>query len=232
MDKQTKELIFLGKKLQQRGVAKSQIEKIIRSKANSKEVFQEVVFELFNVSKENKARVVSKEDMPKLLSAQRVKKAYELRLRNSIVAPILILLLGFIVLGFADEELNWNAPFGYFTLVQGAILLGVFMFIRQEKLNNLLLIAGALFSLIWIVEIITIGFPNDLYEALYNPSYRYRQMGSGVRSGIARTFGYIFPILYVATKVIFSIVLFLPYLAFKKYDALDVQLKKDIDLLK
>lgn len=232
MTKETKELVSLGKSLLNKGIAIQKVEAILKSRANSKRHYEEISFELFNRQKETSRRVFSPQEMPKLLSAQRVKKAYELRLKNCLVAPVLIILMGFIVWGLSDEELNWNAPFGYFTIVQGLILLGLFAFIRQERLNNLLVMVGGLFSVMWIIEIIAIGIPNDLYEVLYDPSYRFAQTGSSVRSGITRTFGFIFPFLYVVTKVIFAIVLFLPYFAFKKYDELDVQLKKDIELLK
>ncbi|MCH2224633.1 MAG: hypothetical protein MK066_07670, partial [Crocinitomicaceae bacterium] len=89
-------------------------------------------------------------------------------------------------------------------------------------------IYGALvFGILFIVELVLFGMPNDLFEVYTNYDIQYSKRGA-----IARLIGFLFPWIYLGLKTSFIGLSILPGFNWRKYDSLTTEMKISVSELK
>lgn len=223
-------LIDFGKQLLQKGRTPSEIYNALSLKASSKDDLNETLKQVFK--SENKAPKRSQVELKKILIANNLKLNFEYSIIGLNRIAIVLLLVGGITLFLSNEEVNQNAVFGIITLIQAIFVTTLFTLVKYKKLYHLLIIAVYLYFILWIIELLIWGFPNDLLE-VYNlhkinvpPNYKLKANATG-----ARLIGFIFPFIYVGVKLFLGWFIFIAYWNYSKYDSLSNETKEELKKL-
>jgi hypothetical protein len=221
------ELIDFGNKLLKKGRTSTEVFNALAIRTSSKEVLNAA---LKKVNQPDKPLVQRKKsDIKKLLAANKKQLNFKYSLRTLLMIPFLILCTGGIVLFLSNEKVNGNSEFGYLTLLQGTIIFLLYALAKYKKMYHLFIICIFTFGVIWIIEVLVFGIPNDLLEAANHVKIRvphgYQQR---MNMGGARFLGYIFPYLYVGIKLLLGTLVFIVYRNHLSYDALDEKTKADL----
>lgn len=210
--------ILFGIKLVHKGRTPSDIQKVFKAKIKDEELRKSVMQEIFRRTAE-KPKNTS-------LSIAELNNYNSIRLnakyaKESIVrVPKLILILGIITWILSSEKLNQNAVFAYSTLIQGAALFVLFYLMKKNNDIKMLTYALGFYFLIFAIELLFFGFPNDFFEAYNHVELNYRithKIGPGVGYGIGRTLGFLAPFVYLSIKILFGLLIFRTYLFVQKY---------------
>lgn len=219
-----KELIDFGYKLISKGRTSIEIYNALRIKAKDEEQLSRVHKQV--VKPEAVAKKRSPELVRTLLSANKLKLKFEYSIKTLIRLALAILILGGLTFFLSSEEMNGNTPFGIATLIQGLLVMVLYVSVKQQKTYDFLLIAMVVYGSIYLIEIIFFGLPNDLYAAVYSGEFRVR--GSRVGSGIGLLFGYLFPFLYTIVKLTLGGMIFIAFWNYRNYDALPNDIKQEL----
>lgn len=112
-----------------------------------------------------------------------------------------LLVFGLVILLISKPDVNDYTPYSIFTISQGLFTLVLYSVSIRTKNYNLFYFVLLVYCLIWIIEIVFLGIPGDLYAGYANkrvilpPSFKIQTAFSG-----ARVFGKVFPILYICLK--------------------------------
>ena len=163
-----------------------------------------------------------------LLKANKVKLNYEHAINGLMRLVGLVLILGLMTLILSKEAVNQNTKFAIFTITQGIILAVLAILIRYKRMLELLLPALIIFVLIWVVELLFFGIPNDLYQVYYDQSIRVtpNRIGAQKSVGAARLIGFMYPILYFGVKLFLAVRLLITFRRFQKYESLSESTKE------
>ena len=167
------------------------------------------------------------------LRALKIQSRYKTSKKNRWYTAGFLLIFAFVVFSISSEEVNQNTVFSYFTFAQGLVLLPLYYLVQKKGMDQMLQVAFVTYIVIWVIEMCTVGFPNDLLAA-YNT---IRIEGSGSKPRI--TFLYreehanrevirIFPYFYSAIKLLFAILIFQTVRNVYRFHRLDPKLRSEI----
>ena len=223
------ELIAFGNGLIDKERTSTEIYNALLRKASSKEQLNRVLAKV--VKPEAKKKKRSPELVTVLLKANRIKLRSDYAIASLIRFTMVVLAAGGIVLFLSKEEVNNNALFGWFTLAQGFILLLLYYFVKHQEKTELLLVGLIVYCSIWLLELLIDGIPNDLLDVYNQPGVNVRtsNINQEVNSGGARAIGFMFPYIYVGTKLLFAWFAANAYFNHKKYNALPENIKLELE---
>lgn len=222
-----KELIEFGNKLIKKGRTSIEIFNALAYKSSSKEQLNRVHKQVIKPEAIKKKR--SPELVKKLLQANRIKLKSDYSIESLIRLAFLVLGVGGIVLFLSNEEVNGNAFYGWTTLVQGICLLVFYYMVKYRRKMDFLLIALTTYLLIWVIELLVGGIPNDLLEAYNGVQVRTTHIRQVQKVGGARVIGYLFPYLYIGVKFVLCWFVVTSYFNYRKYDSLPNDIKLELE---
>lgn len=222
------ELREYGQNLLDKGRRPGDVRIAFKSRDADPELKEEVLTELFHVDQQSIEAVPKKKRVgADVLAANKLKLKYSYSMRTLYRIPLLLLAVGIVVLVVSSEEVNMNNVFGINTCVQALVLGVLFVMAKTGKQNDFLSYGVASVGILFLIELILWGIPNDLFMALNEYEVHYTR-----RSAIVRLIGFIFPYVYLATKVGIIALAIQPALNWKKYNSLSTDMKASVDALK
>ncbi|MFK7785077.1 MAG: hypothetical protein AB8B56_08175 [Crocinitomicaceae bacterium] len=218
------ELIEFGYKLIAKDRTSIEIFNALRIKAENEEQLSRVHKQVVKPEAVKKKR--SPELVRTLLAANKLKLKFEYSVRSLVRLASAVLVVGGVTLLLASEEMNGNIPFAWTTIIQGALLMVLYVSVKYQKTYDFLLIALVGYVAIYGIELIIFGLPSDLYAAVYQDGVRIR--GSRVGSGLSLLFGYLFPFIYTSLKIVFGALVFTSFWNHKKFNELPNDIKLEL----
>lgn len=156
---------------------------------------------------------LSPDEREEFLRSNRIRSHYKDSKKYLWTYPFYILVFGTIVFAISSERVNQNTVFAYFTLVQGLILIPFYFMVKKSGKDQFLLFGLLSYVLLWLIEIIFFGFPNELLAA-YNTILLE---GRGLKPKVTflyreeyadREVTLVFPYVYTGVKLILGLLLF------------------------
>lgn len=222
-----KELIEFGNKLIAKERTSIEIYNALLNRASDKEQLNRVLPKV--VKPEAKKKKRSPEQVNVLLKAHRLKLRSDYSIQSLVRLSFVVLCVGGVVLFLSNEKVNGNAFFGWTTIIQGLSLLVLYSLVKYRGKSDLLLIGMVSYFLIWSIEILIDGIPNDLLEVYNNVRVRAPHIRQQTNVGGARFIGFIFPYLYLGVKAMLGWFVTISYLNYKKFDALPNEVKIELE---
>lgn len=146
---------------------------------------------------------------------------------------MIILMLGLITYALSSEQANQNEPFGWMTLLQGAVVGGLFLLAKYRNQNNLLILILLCYLAIWIVELILWGCPNNLLKGYYEGTYRsFSATQHNWGPGASGIIGLAFPYVYLGIKLAVGYAIVIAYFNYYKFNRLPHDVKLELKNLK
>jgi acyl-CoA hydrolase len=220
------ELIAFGNKLIKKGRTSIEIYNALVLKSNGKDQLNRVHKQVVKPDAVKKKR--SPELVRSLLAANRIKLKSDYSIKSLIRLSLLVIAVGVLVLFLSKKDVNNNAFFGWMTLFQGTVLLVLYWFVKYKKKVDFLIIAMMGYFLIWSIELIVGGFPNDLLEVYNRSEVRTHHLRQLKNVAAARGIAYLFPFMYIGAKFILGYFTVIAYFNHKKYDALSYDIKEEL----
>ena len=176
----------------------------------------------------------SQEEKDSFRRANRIKASYLFTKGTFGQNRYLIFIFSLVVFVISDEKVNQNTIFSYFTLAQGIALIPFYILVKRTDHYQHLRNAFIAYMLIWLVEIVLFGFPNELLAA-----YNTVQIGGGntMKPSIKllyreknadRDVYEIFPFIYSGVKLFFGGVLFFNFRAYYRWAKLPQSMKERV----
>lgn len=221
--KSLEELIQMGINLVEKERSATAIYQSLKANAASTEDLNaalEIVFEEPKTSLKKKYTP----EVQAMLKANRIKMNFDYTVKSMLIIPLAVCLIGVITLILANERTNGNAPFAYWTLAEGFGLLVLFSIVRFKKQYDMLLIAALGFSAAYILQLLLLGIPNDLFAV----SGVNGQASLKSKAFVVLVIGYLFPFIYLGLKIIVCLMVFTFYRRFRQFDNLSDQMKLDL----
>lgn len=232
--KTRKELYDFGIELIQKGRRPYDIRSAINAQSATPKDKESVLEELFRIDtapkKQSRQRIATTE----ILRENKKKINFEWSQHSLLRIPMMIIVLGIVVWVLGRPRVNDNAVFGIITFFTGIAIYIVLWLVKKYKMYQLLLIAFCLFFLFFSVELIVLGFPNDFLNGYNGTRMELGSRRLTVTTGgaLARILAALMPFIYLALKLTFGVLLYMPYYHFRKYDELPTDIKNQIELLK
>jgi hypothetical protein len=224
------ELLKFGIKLVDKGRSPREVHDALKIKTNDLDLVDEIMKEVYIEKTPLKKHTANR--IKELLKANRIKLKFEYSQKGLLRVPMILLIIGGVIMILSSERVNQNGIHAWITISQGAILFGTYAFVHYKKAYQMLLPALLVYSAVLLIEFVAFGIPNDLYKAYYVENVQIRSNG-GYRGkgqvGIARTFGNLFPLLYLIVKLFFVLIPLSIYMRFRNYDALTEDVKTDLE---
>lgn len=225
-----KKLIEFGHQLVDKGRTPREIYAAMERKASNKEELNEALEFVFKESNEVKMR--SPEKITELLKANKLKLNFHYSLKGLPRIAAIILIIGAITFSLSKEEVNQNGVFGLFTLTQGVVVSTMVYFVKSKSQLNLLLPIVLSYFIIFSLELLFAGIPNDLLEVYNHQGVKHQvRISHSIGIGIARFIGLIFPYIYLSIKIILGIMLYTNYNNYVKFTALSAEMKVELNKL-
>jgi hypothetical protein len=224
--------IAFGISLLNKGRRPNEIRSAMKSRIKDDKTLEEVLSIVFDSGYKNKSDK-SKKVPVEIIRLNRLKLNFEYSIKNLLKIPFVLGIVGVIVLLLSKPEVNNNAVYGIFTLIQAAFLFVLGWVIIAQKRNEYLLFFFSGFVILFMLELAIFGIPNDLLAAYQGRTVRnasgYYKRETAV--GGARFIGFIFPMLYLCVKLMIGYLVFRSYYNWSKYDGLSEDIKQALDEL-
>lgn len=226
--------IDFGILLLNKGRRPHEIRAAMKSRIKDDKILEDVLSIVFDSNYENANKPNKSKKVPiEIIRLNRVKLNFEYSIKNLLRIPIILGFVGAIVLFLSKPEVNNNAVYGVFTLIQATFLFVLGWIVIAQKRNDYLLYFLSGFVLLFTLELTIFGIPNDLLAAYQGRTIRnasgYYKRETAV--GGARFIGFIFPMLYVCVKLMVGYLVFKSYYNWRKYNSLSEDVKQALDEL-
>lgn len=226
--------IAFGISLLNKGRRPNEIRAAMKSRIKDDKILEDVLSIVFDSNSKNANKPIKSKKVPiEIIRLNRVKLNFEYSIKNLLRIPIILGFVGAIVLFLSKSEVNNNAVYGVFTLIQATFLFVLGWIVISQKRNDYLLYFFSGFVLLFMLELTIFGMPNDLLAAyqgrtVRNASGYYKREAT---VGGARFIGFIFPMLYVCVKLMVGYLVFKSYYNWRKYNGLSEDVKQALDEL-
>ena len=173
----------------------------------------------------------SESEKDAFLRANRIYAKYKFSKSTLSKQPYLILIFGFVVFALSSEKVNQNEVFSYFTLIQGVALIPLYMLVKRTEKYEHMMYALLAYALIWLIEMVFFGFPNELLAA-----YNTVKVGGGSmkphieflyrKENENRDVYPLFPFIYSGVKLFFGVIVFMIFRNYSRWEKLPEDTRK------
>lgn len=217
------ELLSFAQGLINKGRRPAEIRSAVEYRAANPELARQVLEDVFRVEAKSAAQSRKKYSL-EVIRANKHYTNLEWSFKTILRIPVMLLFIGGIVWFLSKPVVNDNQIYGIFTVSSALCIIPLFYLAKRERAVLYLIVALALSTFLYAVELIGWGIPNDFLKGYDQYHMNYRANGY-----MARMIAGIMPWVYTGLRIAFLLLIARPYLNWRRYHNLPHDLRIQLE---